>query len=1379
VKLKNSRAEISLRQIRYKHHLAFRIDQHLYVLSLNHKAGTTAQQILNLLPTVRGAVIRTLHKLRQLYPRKQNRFIQITILTKRLASGARGNIFLLYESPHTIAEEVCNLLYTFLQSEKDLPLGKGEEGLRINFETYSTANKNLKRKLDRLNFGCSHYQHDNSTSKFEYSANCRSCPFLQDRCFLLCLSLGLFHWQSFSNKRKKAFLEKMFFEREMSEETLKFLSELTSDLIRKLSKSPLISLSTLGQVNLCEMEAMAKMLKVQIYLYSEQLEMKLAYRFPETNEPGFLPLHFIWRTKVVGNKTYNHVSYIFNTKEFYLKYGASCTACKRKVTFKSYSRHRCLPAKKCLACGRYCGNARLRHAPMEIIPFTCNYPVTNPDSGLLVCSICNIAVANVKRCLALHKRKCKLKQIKANKSKAAPNLFFCKLCFLRHEPDLPCAFKKSSINKHLFSLACVTFLLKDYGNPVLEIQFTYEFNKRGQFLTKRFSHPASKKCYDDSNTSLISHDYFQGKKFPVSLWNHLPGSGRGGKYPRRQTFFNGQVAKFLKYKSSKLEVHFLQFIFGIPLKNYVVIVSFQPVLSTILHTLIQHGFNPYCLSKNASIMKIELKSLNLSFQFAENYPLPVEEPEIYFPQRLLEISSFGKVFKGLRQEDFLPPWKTVSSKGEIIIKNMCQKVFNFDKELFSYAIYQNAQLLRSLLSFLRTCYELQDYYFENIVINETSYIDVLACSTYSCYSYELLKRFSLDSFQLFSLPYQDGITGQHSREESEWISLRMAIGDDTRVLSYFTSSNLPKFFHCIPDYILESSHNALSCKSKYTLGFYHGLKWHPVSSLDKLKTSAAHISVNVNQKGRFSLSNFSLTETWKTIDGKFNKQAQQIMQANPNVEAIEVIYDLQFYALKKDPNVANFLKNKFNQVGPEILNPRRCLKYSRREVFNSFFDSKEAESGTQIIQVDQNAAFLSAGLKAKCPVGKSIHLLKCDFSPCDFTFENEELCYQKVPACGFVKVLVLAKKQEVFPFLTTQIDQNEIPLLCHTCALKKSKGICRHSWQEKSAIIEIPINTLNYAIITKSYQLLHIFEAILFPESDFIFKSYFLPLSRLLMTSKGWDQNITELEKVKYCNSVNLRMGFQGNLLLKPASFKENSHLRHMLKQSFCLAIGKLSQKQQPCQKFVRDHYEIENTLKSNKLLNFKLLTNNFCALELHPKKLRKFEINNQIPGHSYLLSEFNISIHRTISQLISSGINLMSLSHDSIFFTVQASTRIPVNLSFCVGEYRIVTSDIKSFCAFSPSKYMYTDNNGTHFKLCGISVSRLNNGELTKERFLSMFKDALENEPSTIRLTQFRKVPMRLEVEKIECAVDISNRFFNKGRMREDLKFYPYGFTV
>jgi len=1362
IDFRDDEAKVSLSQVRFKRRENFRIDERLFSLKIEKLPTDPSRLLLTFLTSLRSSIIKAIFALQELYPKEEMRFVQGTLIADKMKGGARSGIYLLHEPPQEIASNLVNLLYHFLQSHMDLPLGEEGQGLHVLFEIYSSSSRSIRRKLSSLQTGCTR----NGTfktldPKYEFNPNCEGHAFLQDRCLLIALAVAIQHLKSFG--KKKSPVRDMFKCPKLSEKQFSKLHLWTKQLLRS-TKSP----SIVGPVSFSKIEKIVNENNLQLFVYSDHIQLKLAFKMPERNDALLKPVHLLLRTRKNNDKEYFHVTYIFNLRRFYSHVHCICPFCFKPLTYRSFKESHKACNTRCFSCRRISSREEFQTYPDTVLPYRCHFPVLDPKklkncadqskTGQIsvTCEFCGLSIRS-KTCFKLHRFHCK-KEKKLKRD-------ICRYCFEEKEGSLGhvCKFPKSIIAKNYFNLATAALILKDFGKEVLLVNLIYEYKQKGTFVSKTFLHESLTEKHEEVK---LQENYFP-KNFSKELWESRPRR-------KQNPYLQSTLSDFVEKKTLCLEDRFLQFIVSMNLRNYVFILNSQEALAAILNSLQLNKFDPKCISRNNHLLRVTWKCQNICFVCASVFELP--ETNVLFPKRLLSRQNFGKVFRNLKKADFVPPWTTVTCLQEKEIDEICRKLFNFNASVINYGSKINYFLFESATRFLAMAFDTQTFFFERIKCHESSYLDPLSYFSVNSYNFDVMKRFCFDKYSLYPLIHPDGVKGNHSLQESKFIALRKMMSPFKQVKSFYTTGNLKTFKATCPDYYIELADGTTV---NYILGFVHGQFWHNVARPELLKKSAANVGVIVTGN-QVSFSNFSLSESWKKFGGDFLEQADTILKMNPSVSKIEVIFESHLKKVLQNPHVASLLENKLNCVTSNRLVPRNSLKFPRRECLDIYFDSA-SQPGNSFFSLDINCAFLSAAIDLECPIGQYETLLECDFNQSQFSFIDDKLHFDNCEILGLAKVLVLPTIKEAYPLLTVPIGGSEIPFACHACALAKSTNECSHSPNLRSAELEIPIIMVNYLQKSGNYKIMKVLQITFCKEKAKLFKPYLLPLASLILRSRGFPSSFSELQKMQYCSKINEEMSFPDNLKLSISNVKKDLLLSTFLKKSFTTSFGKLSQKAQPNHFFARSHLEMEHILTKHKLTNFRVLSDSICKVEVERIRKLPYRRENQNAIHAYVLSTFNYNMWRYVKQLESAHFTVHMINYDCLYLSgpTNSISQLPLKISPAIGHFKIEQSNIEQFIAFSPSKFMTQRGNECTFTLCGISLKTFPQNKMSKEEFLYLFEMALEKEEASLCLKHYKKSPFSYgntrELQQQQWTM--TNRFCDNRKRLNSIKMLPYGF--
>jgi hypothetical protein len=498
---------------------------------------------------------------------------------------------------------------------------------------------------------------------------------------------------------------------------------------------------------------------------------------------------------------------------------------------------------------------------------------------------------------------------------------------------------------------------------------------------------------------------------------------------------------------------------------------------------------------------------------------------------------------------------------------------------------------------------------------------------------------------------------------------------------------------------------------------------------------------------------------------------------------IKVMWECEWLKLKQtSTEIQKFLQHRRDTeiLPPHRLRIRDALRGGRCEAFRLIFDQAE-QPRERLLYIDKNSLYPYIAIKFKFPVGKPITLVgkECETK---LTMHDEKgLVYTPTnEVCsGLIQATVLPPDSLFLPALPVMCDNKLLFGLCATCMKEKRKTFCDHKDAKRWLTDTWTCHEVSYAIVHCGYKLIKIHEALIYTDTEEIFRDFYSLLAKMKITSEK-PPHSTEEELDHYVESINRVMPW---LNITKEDLRHNEALRAFAKLLSNSALGKLSQnelKKRVC--YVRNWEELYKLITNP---NYKISTINpihdFLAEVTYEE--RDFMIGLQRNTHCVVYSHVTafartemLQDMKLIQQL---GYNLFYTDTDSIIFSLPDDDYNDFCKKFdlnnpAYGLYKEETkARIIQFASLGCKNYSLVTSSGEEcVKVRGFTLSNpqaLNT--LSHTSMTSMVRDFLKDKSIKIETKQ-----SKLQLDRRKCSIhnniqikSYSNNTFDKRYIPKD----------
>jgi len=1304
-----------------------------------------------------------------------------------------------------ITDRALTMLAEFLVSNQNLHLNST---FKVYLKILSVAHMNAgikkqpnKRKFTgRVHVGGSkkgnisfnpRWAFDPSIS--EFSSMQRS--FLQYKCLLVTTVIAL--------------LQHEFFLTEGKDTRFTFLSKLTSKVKKLRDKAfnllqdelkNLFNVTKLKQTGPYELKATLILLhatyKCQFFIFNGITNSTQLYcMYPENYDDKLKPI-FLLKSNLDGD----HIVFIKNLNYFLGGSKSFCLACS-KFFKKRYNQHLCKAKNCCFTCRKLLQTPET-FAHKLLFQYFCDKNICSlpPEE----CPICSIPTYS-SRCLNHHRKFCYGKGSsyycsqcekliygkKGQTSEAirithqcidAPN---CNFCFKTKDEDHLCELITDKIPTHHPRLGFFhfdyfypqDFTVEHELNPCLAI-ILREDKKRSVF-TKHIISEVVLNCNNSIEDALAV--------------NYLPSAIETLPFRTKilnvKSVFCTNLSNLKQKCDNSCLVKVLEFFMDEKFSDttYICQDSDSIALMSLLKGFADHGFCPNIVRKGKNIMLLEIPELNIRFLNSNNYVVGSEfeiasqfdllsDPIIYFPHKFFTVDNTnyqGQIPSIINFQTFFDSSESRKNK-ELFISNYGKKKWILKHELL-LSSYQKLYLLAiTFTAFLKECYDLQGYLL--VKTNKSrQYINPISkpLCTLTGFVFKLFKCTFLNDYPIFTVNHEYGTPGrQVSLVEYEFTSFtEFGALKDKKCMSAFNNKLGQKYFkHCIPD---------LFCLTTNEIYLMNGCFVH--AHLDDLCT------INKNKTEE---SPHPFGGTYKEQNEIFFSKLDKCMKEYPEIKKINITWECQFKSVKQTPEFKQFYANHFIPHPLSRLRPRDAVRGALSDVYALKW-SKKMFPDEKFYCIDVNGLYSYCAVKYPYMIGKYIVLIGHDLSK--LNLKNNLFFYENKHVMGSILLTFEAPSDLQHPFLLYRKKNRSVVLsLCKECAENESFR-CRHTNKQKHFTATYMISEIEFAL-TLGYKIIHIHEAHIYTESEFILKDFVHTLNYFkILASENFKSCHTNKEKETMCKLIASKMNFDESQPIDMTNSKPNQKKRNFYKLMCNSLFGKFLQRQdKPRLRYISNQDELDRIFYAGiKINDFFCINDDMClisteenVLKMPPNRAQNVYIGSQITAYAREI------IYRSLMQLnLLPNCKIYQIECDSLFFSLPRDQMPNVDFSPCLGDFKHVYGDneIIGFYSLGQKQYCVNYLDGASMKSCykvsGLSLSSEYNADQLNENSFEILLDSFI-EGSNSSKTFFQKKTHsdfhNLKVISYQQKYTLTNHLSRKrfvNAFSDRLVTYPFGF--
>ena len=670
------------------------------------------------------------------------------------------------------------------------------------------------------------------------------------------------------------------------------------------------------------------------------------------------------------------------------------------------------------------------------------------------------------------------------------------------------------------------------------------------------------------------------------------------------------------------------------------------------------------------------------------------------------------------------------------------------------------------------CYKLQVQlvtFKSNPTLKSKKLQSPTAFPTISGFVYDLLKRFSLDNFTLYSLK-EDPLDWKYSEGERQFASYMQLIHPHLPLQSTFTSNlGAPRL-----------NGNGSKMRSDGRLG---GVNCANSIEIEFMGDFHHHANKSTFPPFPTKLEDFDFTHHWKFVNADWDKRANAILEDNPQIKQLMCCWSSQWEILKANNQLLReMIRNEILML-PTPLVPRESLIGCRSELYKPFWTA-ESDPSRDFFALDVNSQFsylitqnvFSSGRMKRYLAREIRNLITFDFEKKKFIFNKNQVC------SGYVKALVLPTRQnDVIPALYCKIGTKTGGFSCKKCFLEETTEPCKCHDLDKMCTITCTFVDLEYAFLENSIKVLKFHEVILFEKQESLGKTFFNCIHREVTLSKGFPKQMSLSQQRDYVSQCNSMLNLHGDQALKLADFKQDLCYKRLLKIVSTYALGRLGTKQVTSTKLCSNSQQLQDIFATKDVSQFQELGSR-CLISFNSGRARPSR-SSYLIFLSEIYSYSRRHLRESAKQIMAEGGEIVNLTVDAIQFVDKKGKKPVLSIGPLPGQWKHVYEGEKvtGFFALSNSSSITTFQTAEPLtKICGLQMSQI----LGKSKFVASYMNLVEtallgkkastNLPQTRHVKQKGKKVPRRSIFKIKNT--LSNKRYYKLKKDECIS-YPYGY--
>ena len=645
---------------------------------------------------------------------------------------------------------------------------------------------------------------------------------------------------------------------------------------------------------------------------------------------------------------------------------------------------------------------------------------------------------------------------------------------------------------------------------------------------------------------------------------------------------------------------------------------------------------------------------------------------------------------------------------------------------------------------------------------ESSYICPFFKSTKHQFVFQLLLRFCLDNYELYSLPFEGGKDWKTSKQEMEFLSFIRFLYPSQQIQSlYSCRSGPPKLIGA------ESDGSFFSPDLGYVHCFFNGSG--PFHGSPKIKKEALPTN----------LATFDLKSSWKKVSKDWDLSMDNLLKKNPGkLHTIFCIWDAQWEELKKHTPLLRTICTTpgLSYVSPLV--PREALVPGKSELWVPLWN--QSDNPSQVFHnLDMNSQFASIMERFTFSAGPFFRLCENQLSNQEIKFDATKKSFiykDKLICSGFVKALFLPDQNQILPTLFCKIEGRLTSTLCRTCFVQKQTSPCYHLAADRAFVATVTWRDVETAVLSKTYSVLRIYETWLFTQQVNLGKNFFCAINTAISATKGFPTNLPENKRAEYCEEINGLLGLSGQLKLQEHEIKNDISYKTFLKLISTSSLGCLASRHKTGSQICTTQNELSKVFATKNVVHFQTLGLNKVKVNYERKQPRCSRSN-----YAIILAEV-YSLSRRLLQdagkeILNSGFKIVNMNVDSIAFLAPKTCKeIPLQCHVTPGTWKKVHNDqVTSYYALSPNNSLTTFKcSPSKLKICGLKAD-LFQQDIKEEDYKNLIRNALKKRKNSIKLNR------TVTRKKINQAYTLRNKLCDRRYYVQNgssYQSYPYGYT-
>ena len=1076
-----------------------------------------------------------------------------------------------------------------------------------------------------------------------------------------------------------------------------------------------------------------------------------------------------------------HISAMINPATWFNYFGYWCIDCK-KIYREHHQIHRCATLKKCYPCRRFIAAPDF-YLDSSNINFFCDQKLQAYEETQ--CKICR-AKLTTETCREKHATECEKgffcvecntfrrkdtgETRKDVEARHVHGEKFCRICnsfvfdIKTHQCSLECPLpQKLWKNLAFFHFEYAISLLHEEDENVND-ELIFEEKifccATEEDLRERFK---LKMIVDPSLEIEDFEEHFKMAYLPDSKYQKL--SDAPAMINSKTPVAKFRVKSFLKQieqmENTNFLVSIIKFIFQEKHRNYAFVSRDQEDMHLILKASIQNLLYPKIVGEPNNLKVIYFQELNITFLNFQNYfdgsfwelskSFSLDRPK-YFPYR--KMNDLYPTKFNFALEDFCTGGEVPEEKAEIELNYNEQKYSHPDlpwnkAEYLKSCNFHNLKILiMAALIYMRNIFDFQKDLpdFEDKLVH--------------CFTYPICSAASLGYFiwGLFFPPHMlkaisdtGKYTNNTSQDELEFCQFMEHSYPDDDCYHSFSKNGQLSYCNIFPDFV--------SLKHKI-IAWLHGCRIHghlnPFCPFYKYRENIYEVPVEI-------------------LATKFENQIKilKLEYPEPDFRYI-VVYSCEWDKKKKDPQTPEyqFMECLFRQRPLNRLNPRDSLIGGRTDFFNLSWTS-ELQPDENFFIVDVNSLYPFIMLKHEFPCGTAKTLYEKNLDYLRYCPREKSFLYNNTKCMGILQCQILPPSNLKYPMLPYKCNDEIMYGNCRKC-MENRALFCNHSKFER-AITGVWTFEEIAAAIQRKYELLNMYEAVVYTEKCNPFRDYIAHLLKFKIKS-GPKLTEDELESVN--DILNLPTHLTHDM------FEKSDAMKIVAKSLLVSFWGKFVPYIASGQTVLCHNFD--EMMKYDNILSIECCNDDLAILQV--KNYRTVSRKKNVIMGTYVVSFGRLFMLDKMEEIIKKKSNMSYSDTDSIFFFSKLSLKNHFTCSQSVpGEFKqeYRNSKIVSFFCLGCKNYsiVLQDTKTLEFKIISKCKGLSLTSSVAPNVTINEINLLLQKKTDLIlgKIQQIRKLPKKAVdslLKKHFIEIHFSTSIFHKKKYDETQKqIVPYGF--